>query len=117
VLDGIWRDGSSKSCWNSDSRLFSLPTQIRETKSASDQVPCRKKGECCRHIMLLSLFFEAGLLRRQRWSFVNSNFLCSFSRGAEAPKVFMPMISPVSQEYLDQPNVESCSTQTLAVML
>src|SRR5262249_20676933 len=46
---------------------------------------------------------------------VNPNFFCSSLRGAEAPKVFMPMISPVLPTNWRQPKTDACSTATRAV--
>src|SRR5271163_2276122 len=43
------------------------------------------------------------------------NFFCSSLRGAEAPKVFMPMMRPPRPTYLCQPMVPACSTETRAV--
>src|SRR5262249_8942328 len=46
---------------------------------------------------------------------VNPNFFCSSLSGAEAPKVFMPMISPAFPTNCRQPKTEACSTATRAV--
>src|SRR5262249_11873559 len=40
---------------------------------------------------------------------------CASLRGAEAPKVFMPMISPVLPTNWRQPKTDACSTATRAV--
>src|SRR5215471_5374631 len=44
----------------------------------------------------------------------NPNFLCSSLRGAEAPKVFMPMTRPELPTYRSQPRMDACSTATRA---
>src|SRR5262249_6709780 len=43
------------------------------------------------------------------------NFRCSSLSGAEAPKVFMPMMRPDGPTYRSQPRVDACSTATRAV--
>ena len=45
------------------------------------------------------------------------NFLWSSLSGAEAPKVFMPMMWPEAPTYRSHPKVEACSTATRAVTL
>ena len=49
------------------------------------------------------------------FSTVKPNFFCNSLSGAEAPKVFMPMLCPSMPTYRAQPNVEACSTDTRAV--
>src|SRR4051812_27754618 len=48
---------------------------------------------------------------------VNPNLFCSSLSGAEAPNVFMPILFPSRPTYCDQPNVDACSTEILAVTL
>jgi hypothetical protein len=49
-------------------------------------------------------------------STVNPNFFCSSFRGADAPKVLMPMRSPSRPTYRSQPNRDAFSTETRALM-
>ena len=49
------------------------------------------------------------------FSGVNPNLVCSSLSGADAPKVFIPMVSPSEPVYLAQPKVDACSTATRAV--
>ena len=45
---------------------------------------------------------------------VKPNFFCRSFRGAEAPKVCIPIIAPPVPTKRSQPNVEACSTETRA---
>src|SRR5712672_1876994 len=48
---------------------------------------------------------------------VNPNLFCNSLSGADAPNVRIPILFPAWPTYCDQPNVEACSTEILAVTL
>src|SRR5215471_9367251 len=45
---------------------------------------------------------------------VKPNFFCNSLSGAEAPKVFIPIVMPPVPTYCDQPRVDACSTEMRA---
>src|ERR1700736_2996018 len=65
------------------------------------------------HILYLALAISS-LAAAITASGVNPNFFCNSLRGADAPKVCMPIRRPA---YRSQPTVDACSTDTRAFTL
>src|SRR6516164_6784082 len=93
-------------CWSEDRDL--KPRMICEVPSPQDH-PAYLLDNPLRDRATWSL--AAAIIA----SVVKPNFRCNSLRGAEAPKVFMPMVWPLAPTYSLHPSVEACSTDTRAV--